>query len=65
MVAVTETAIGHPQRSLLGPMGAVQIAPEHLTRLHPDELAGCPSSMFRASDLAGRFFAGLLKTKRP
>jgi hypothetical protein len=51
----------------LGLIGAVQIAPEHLTRLHPDELdpSPFPSAMFRASGLAGQFFAGLLKVKRP
>jgi hypothetical protein len=38
-----------------------------LTRLYADELGRStfPSAMFRAAGLAGRFFAGLLKTKRP
>ena len=38
-----------------------------MTRLHPVELglSPFPSAVFRAPGLVGRFFAGLLKTKRP
>jgi hypothetical protein len=48
-------------------VGAVQITPEHLSRLHADELGRSPfpSAVFRVPGLAGLFFVGLLKTKRP